>query len=384
MVIACLAGVGASLASGGAAALTLVTATLCVQLLMLLWITCLCPSIDRIDNIVAALGWGVESFSTLLLVLASFFPSLQTSSLEAAAYSLSLLGVSLPILKLSYEGLFAPLGSCILRYMDREVRENPCSMGTLLWFLRLLLALGHKLADSCCACCAWGSGGATTGPMATFTDIADEGGRGEGGGGEGGGGEGGGGEGGGGDGRGGDGGGAGGGGEGGCVDGGNSGVVYGGRDDGNPFGVSHIAAKKYGMRWRVRAAQTRAAREKAEEASARVSRRRASDLYGWNDDGARAVTDSPEREIFSGPHRNRASLVDHWRGSLVGAHVAGAASSAASSAALGAALGADRTAEIGSACTTDLLPAARETRGRPTLARSPRAQTEPEPPPVRV
>jgi len=84
-----------------------------------------------------------------------------------------------------------------------------------------------------------------------------------------------------------------------------------------------------------------------------------SNLFGWNDDGARADKDRPEREIFSGLHRNRPSaLVD----------VAGAASSAVPSAAPGAALGADRAAE---------------TRGRPTLARSLRAQTGLEPP-VRV
>ena len=53
MLIVCLAGVGASVAAGGAAALTLVT--LVMQLLVFLWITCLCPSIDRIDNAVQVL-----------------------------------------------------------------------------------------------------------------------------------------------------------------------------------------------------------------------------------------------------------------------------------------------------------------------------------------
>ena len=324
MLIACLAGVGASLASGGAAALTLVTVSLCVQLLIFLWITCLCPSIDRLANFVAALSWGVEGCSMLLLVLASGFPSLQTGSLQATAYALSLLGVGLPILKLSYEGLFAPLGNLFLRYIDGEARENPCSMGTLLWCLRLM----HKLAAPYCACCAGGSGGAATGLTATVTDIAD------------------------------------------------SGVVYGGRDDGNPSGVSHIVAKKYGMRWRDRAAQTRAAREKKQAEARRVARR-TSNLYGWNEDDARAGKDRPEREIFSGLHRNRPStLVDA---------VEGVAPRAAPAAAPGAASGADRAAVTGAACgTSPSGPAARrETRGRLTLARSPRAQTEPEPP-VRV
>ena len=74
MAIVCLAGVGASLTSGGAAALTLVTATLCVQLLVFLWIACLSPSIDRLANLFAALSWGVESCSMLLLVLAPSSP----------------------------------------------------------------------------------------------------------------------------------------------------------------------------------------------------------------------------------------------------------------------------------------------------------------------
>ena len=174
MLIVCLAGVGASVAAGGAAALTLVSLTLCMQLLVFLWITCLCPSVDRVDNFAVALGWGVESCSMLLLVLASFLPSLQTGSLQAAAYTLSLLGVGVPLLKLSYEALLAPLGSCFLRYIDNEARTNPCSMGTLLQLLRLLLTVGHKLAATCCACFAAGSsGGATTG-MASGP-VADSG-----------------------------------------------------------------------------------------------------------------------------------------------------------------------------------------------------------------
>ena len=52
MVLACLAGIGASLVPGAAGALALVTSALGVQLLVFLWITCLCPSIDRIDNAV--------------------------------------------------------------------------------------------------------------------------------------------------------------------------------------------------------------------------------------------------------------------------------------------------------------------------------------------
>ena len=56
MLLACLAGVGASLVPGAAAALALVTSALGVQLIVFLWITCLCPSIDRIDNAVQVLN----------------------------------------------------------------------------------------------------------------------------------------------------------------------------------------------------------------------------------------------------------------------------------------------------------------------------------------
>ena len=50
MLIVCLAGIGASLAPNAPAALALVTSTLAVQLHVFLWITCLSPSIDRIEN----------------------------------------------------------------------------------------------------------------------------------------------------------------------------------------------------------------------------------------------------------------------------------------------------------------------------------------------
>ena len=152
MLIVCLAGVGASVTAGSAAALTLVSTTFCVQLLVFLWITCLCPSTDRVDNVAVALGWGVESCSMLLLVLASFLPSLRTDSFQTAAYALSLLGVAVPLLKLSYDAILAPLGSYLLQYIDGEARTNPCSMGTLLQLIRLLGTAGHKLAATCCAC----------------------------------------------------------------------------------------------------------------------------------------------------------------------------------------------------------------------------------------
>lgn len=170
MLIVCLAGVGASVTAGSAAALTLVSTTFCVQLLVFLWITCLCPSIDRVDNVAVALGWGVESCSMLLLVLASFLPSLRTDSFQTAAYALSLLGVAVPLLKLSYDAILAPLGSYLLQYIDGEARTNPCSMGTLLQLVRLLGTAGHKLAATCCACstcCFARSSGGTTAGMAS-------------------------------------------------------------------------------------------------------------------------------------------------------------------------------------------------------------------------
>ena len=162
MLIVCLTGVGASVAAGGAAALTLVSVTLCVQLLVFLWIACLFPSSDRVDNFTVAVGWGGESCSMLLLVLASFFPSLQTATLETASYALSLLGVGAPLLRLSYDALLAPLGICFLRYIDGEARVKPCSMGTLLQLVRLLLMAWHKFVATCCFG-AGSSGGATTG-----------------------------------------------------------------------------------------------------------------------------------------------------------------------------------------------------------------------------
>ena len=176
MLIVCLAGVGASVAAGGAAALILVSTTLCMQLLVFLWISCLCPSIDRVDNFAVALGWGVESCSMLLLVLASFLPSLQTGSLQAAAFALSLLGVGVPLLKLSYDAILAPLGSYFLQYIDGEARTNPCSRGTLLYLVRLLGTVGNKLAATCCACstCFAGSSGATTTGMDSGP-VADSG-----------------------------------------------------------------------------------------------------------------------------------------------------------------------------------------------------------------
>jgi hypothetical protein len=54
MLIVCLAGIGTSLAPGAPGAFALVTSTLAVQLIVFLWITCLSPSIDRIENAMQA------------------------------------------------------------------------------------------------------------------------------------------------------------------------------------------------------------------------------------------------------------------------------------------------------------------------------------------
>ena len=177
MLIVCLAGVGASVTAGSAVALTLVSTTFCVQLLVFLWITCLCPSIDRVDNVAVALGWGVESCSMLLLMLGSFLPSLRTDSFQTAAFALSLLGVGVPLLKLSYDAILVPLGSYFFQYIDGEARTNPCSTGTLLQLVRLLGTAGRQLAATCYACStccfARSSGGATAG-MASGP-VADSG-----------------------------------------------------------------------------------------------------------------------------------------------------------------------------------------------------------------
>ena len=127
------------------------------------WITCLCPSIDRVDNVAVALGWGVESralcccscshLSSLRCgQIASRLPPTRSRSLACRLYALSLLGVAVPLLKLSYDAILAPLGSYLLQYIDGEARTNPCSMGTLLQLIRLLGTAGHKLAATCCAC----------------------------------------------------------------------------------------------------------------------------------------------------------------------------------------------------------------------------------------
>ena len=47
--------------------------------------------------------WGAEGISMLLLLLASTCPSLHTGGLQTGAFFLSLLGVALPLLKVSME-----------------------------------------------------------------------------------------------------------------------------------------------------------------------------------------------------------------------------------------------------------------------------------------
>ena len=151
----------------------------------------------------------------LLLLLPSLCPSLVApASFQKAAYFLSLLGVGLPLLKLVYEvrvvgrvgqqlltgmtdrgcflqltltltlqALFAPCGTYVFMCIDGKARKNPCDRRARLWFFRLLLGLGRRLAGCCCACGGGGAGGAIAGMatggaiagMANGTGVADAG-----------------------------------------------------------------------------------------------------------------------------------------------------------------------------------------------------------------
>ena len=120
---------------------------------MAAWIVCACPSVDRIDNLVNALSWCVESLCTMLLVMALYVPS---ANLDGIALLLSLFAVALPILKLAYEALFAPIGNLLLQCIDGKRSANPFNKRARLWMFRLVMTLVQKFA---CMGCGGGGGG---------------------------------------------------------------------------------------------------------------------------------------------------------------------------------------------------------------------------------
>ena len=70
------------------------------------------------------------------------------------------------------QALLAPCGTYVFMCMDGKARKNPCDRRARLWFFRLLLGVGRRLAGYFCPCCATcggeGAGGAIVG-MATGT-----------------------------------------------------------------------------------------------------------------------------------------------------------------------------------------------------------------------
>ena len=75
------------------------------------------------------------------------------------------------------QALLAPCGTYVFMCIDGKARKNPCDRRARLWFFRLLLGVGRRLAGyfPCCATCdGGGAGGAIVG-MATGTGIADAG-----------------------------------------------------------------------------------------------------------------------------------------------------------------------------------------------------------------
>lgn len=110
-----LTGVGAAAAEGSTASYALVFAVLAVQAGVFGWIVSQCPSLDRIDNLVQVISWGGETAATSLLVFASLVDSsARQRDLELAALVLALVAMGLPIAKLLYECVVAPLGGLVL------------------------------------------------------------------------------------------------------------------------------------------------------------------------------------------------------------------------------------------------------------------------------
>ena len=110
-----LTGVGAATAEGSTASYALVFSVLAVQAGVFGWIVSQCPSLDRIDNLVQVISWGGETAATSLLVFASLVDSSSRQrDLELAALVLALVAMALPIAKLLYECVVAPLGGLVL------------------------------------------------------------------------------------------------------------------------------------------------------------------------------------------------------------------------------------------------------------------------------
>ena len=153
LTVVALASCGTALAMDSVEAHALVFTTLGIQTGITAWIFCACPSIDRIDNLVQALSWGIECLSTTMLVIALWMP---TANLEIIALLLSLGAVALPIVKLAYEALFAPIGNLLLQCIDGKRSANPFNKRARLWMFRLVMTLVQKFA---CMGCGGGGGG---------------------------------------------------------------------------------------------------------------------------------------------------------------------------------------------------------------------------------
>ena len=81
-------------------------AVLGIQIVVSAWIACCCPSIDRIDGFVQAIGWGLESTSTAMLLIdaevassAHYLDEPSDSWLQSMALVLAVIAMALPIAK---------------------------------------------------------------------------------------------------------------------------------------------------------------------------------------------------------------------------------------------------------------------------------------------
>ena len=83
----------------------------------------------------------------------------------------------------SLQALLAPCGTYVFMCIDGKTPKNPCDRRARLWFFRLLGGLGRRLVGFCCPCLGGGEGSAIAGMatggaiagMANGTGVADAG-----------------------------------------------------------------------------------------------------------------------------------------------------------------------------------------------------------------
>lgn len=105
LVLAMLSGVGTILPADSLAALVLMGAAVCVRLAIIVYVLSVCPSADRVMNLLTVVQFGLEAVGVILMLLTSIVDSIRPDDVHGATLVVFMAALLAPVAQRFYDSL---------------------------------------------------------------------------------------------------------------------------------------------------------------------------------------------------------------------------------------------------------------------------------------